>query len=77
MKNKELKREDAIEFIHKIEKERNSFRNTVCKDKNFEELFDITINREKFDDEEIVDIIEYAVNKKKILQGYKSAMDFI
>ena len=77
MKNKELKREDAIEFIHKIERERNSFRNIVCKDKNFEELFDITINREKFDDGEIVDIIEYAVNKKKILQGYKSAMDFI
>ena len=77
MKNKKLNRQKAIEFISKIEKERSAFRNAVCKDKNFEELFDLTINREKFNDEEIVDIIEYAVNKKKILLGYKSAMDFI
>ena len=77
MKNKHLKREEAIEFISKIDKKRSAFRNAVLKDKIVEETFDITINREKFDDEEIVDIIEYAVNKKKILQDYKSAMDFI
>jgi len=77
MKNKNLKKEEAIEFIHHVEKERNAFRVAVCKDKSFEELFDITINRAIFNDEEIVDIIEYAVNKKKILQGLKSPIDFI
>jgi len=77
MKSKKLNRNEAEKFIKKIEAERNTFRNTILKDKNFEEIFDVTINRELFNDEEIVDIIEYAVNKKKILQDFKSAFDFI
>ena len=77
MYNKNLNYEDAIKFIHQVEIERDAFRNSICKDKNFVELFDVTINRAKFTDDEIVDIIEYAVNKKKILQGYKSVMEFI
>lgn len=76
MNTKRLNRKEAIIFIHKIEIERDAFRNSICKDKNFVELFDLSINRDKFVDEEIVDIIEYAVNKKKILQDYKSAMEF-
>ncbi len=77
MENNHLNRENAISFIRKVEDERNAFRKAVLKEKSFVEIFDLTINRDKFMDEEIVDIIEYAVNKKKILQGYKSAMEFI
>ncbi len=77
MNNKQLKRDEAINFIHRIETEREAFRNLVCKDKNTDDMFDLTINRDKFTDEEIVDIVEYAVNKKKIQEGYKNAMEFI
>lgn len=77
MKSKKLERDDAEMFIKKVENERIIFRKTLLKDKNIDEIFDLTINREMFEDEEITDIIEYAVNKKKILQGYKSAMNFL
>ena len=60
MENNHLNREDAISFIHKVEVERDAFRTAVCKDKDFVEIFDLTINRDKFNDEEIVDIIEYS-----------------
>jgi cytidylate kinase len=76
MENNKLNREDAIQFIHKIEKERQAFRDAMNIDNKQEILFDITVNRAMFSDEEIVDIIEYAVNKKKILQGYKPSFDF-
>lgn len=77
MKIKMIERDTAEKFIKKVEAERDTFRKNLLKGKNYSEIFDLTINREMFNDEEIVDIIEYAVNKKKILQDYKSAFDFI
>lgn len=76
MENNNLTREEGIKFIHDIEKERQAFRNAMSYNKPQENLFDITVNRAMFTDDEIVDIIEYAVNKKKILQGYKTSFDF-
>ncbi|PIF06006.1 MAG: hypothetical protein CSA36_03905 [Draconibacterium sp.] len=74
--NNKLSRDDAIRFINRVEEERAIFRRALCKNTTYVEMFDLTINRAKFNDTEIVDIVEYAVNKKKILQGYKSPVDF-
>lgn len=72
MENNRLNREEAIQFIDKVEKERTAFRKSISSEKELQnELFDISINRAMFTDDEIVDIVEYAVNKKKILQVYK------
>lgn len=77
MENNSLNREEAIQFIDKVEKERMAFRKAISGvDTRQGELFDISINRAMFNDEEIVDIVEYAVNKKKILQMYKPKIDF-
>lgn len=76
MENNRLNREEAILFIEKVEKERMAFRKAIGGEKTQQtELFDISINRAMFSDEEIVDIVEYAVNKKKILQMYKPKID--
>lgn len=77
MENNSLNREEAILFIDKVEKERMAFRKAISSENTTQnELFDISINRAMFDEEEIVDIVEYAVNKKKILQMYKPKIDF-
>ncbi len=76
MHSKQFNHADAIEFIEKMEKEREAFRNAISPDNVNEDLFDLTVNTAMFSNEEIVDIIEYAVNKKKILQNYKSKTEF-
>ena len=76
MENNRLNREEAIAFIDKVEKERIAFRKAICEEKLKEEMFDLTINRASFNDQEVVDIIDYAVNKKKILMGFESKMEY-
>ncbi len=76
MQNNQLNREEAIKFINKIENERMAFRKMISNDDVKSELFDICVNRAMFDDNEIVDLIEYAVNKKKIIQPHKPQVDF-
>ena len=70
MDNNQLNREEAITFIKRVEKERTAFRRAISKENLTEESFDMCINRESFSNDEIVDIIEYAVDKKKILTDY-------
>lgn len=77
MHNNKLNKEQAINFIDKVEKERMAFRKAISSDNIKSDLFDLCINRAMFNDEEIVDFIEYAVNKKKIIQPRKTAIDFI
>ncbi|HKI88222.1 MAG TPA: cytidylate kinase-like family protein [Draconibacterium sp.] len=76
MENNRLNREEAIAFIRKVENERIVFRKAISKTKFNEEMFDLTINRAYFSDEEAVDIIEYAVNKKKILADFKPKIEY-
>lgn len=76
MENNRLNREEAIAFIRKVEKERITFRKAICEEKLKEEMFDLTINRASFSDQEVVDIIDYAVNKKKILMGFEPKMEY-
>lgn len=76
MENNQLNHEEAVKFIEKVEKERMAFRKAISSESLQSDLFDISINRAMFTDDEIVDVIEYAVNKKKILQMYKPKIDF-
>lgn len=66
MHNNLLKREEAINFIEKVEKERLQFRRSIFKDDPAHEIFDITINRAAFSDEEIIELIEFAAMKKNL-----------
>ena len=65
--NNGLNREESVKFINKVEKERIIFRKAIHQEKLDEELFDLTINRNSFNNDDIVDIIVYAINKKGIL----------
>ncbi len=77
MQSKQLNHADAVEFIEKMEKERDAFRKAISSDNLKEDLFDLTVNLAMFSDDEIVDIVEYAVNKKKILQSYNPRIEFL
>ncbi len=76
MENNKLTRNEAIHFIHQVEKERIAFRDAICDKKVIEENFDITVNRSSFATEDIVDIIEYAVDRKKIMEAYKQKIEY-
>ena len=66
MRNNQLNREEAIDFIEKVEKERNQFRKVMLKDDPSNEIFDVTLNRAAFSDEEIIGMIECAATKKNL-----------
>ena len=70
--NNGLNREESIKFINKVEKERTAFRKAIHKEKLDEELFDLILNRATFSNDDIVDIIEYAMDKKGILENTKT-----
>lgn len=76
MENKQLNREEAIVFIQKVENERYAFRKAISETRLNEEMFDLTLNRSSFSGDELVDIIEYAVDKKKILTGFKPKIEY-
>lgn len=76
MENNQLNRNEAIAFIMRVEKERITFRKAINKGDLNDEMFDIWINRASFSDEEVVDIIENAVDKKKIIQNSKQKFMF-
>ena len=76
MENNRLNREEAIHFIDRVEKERIVFRKAICREKLVEESYDICFNRASFDDQAIVDMIEYAADKKNMLSGFMRKEDF-
>ena len=65
--NNGLNREESIQFIKKVEKERVAFRKAIHGDNLHEELFDVTINRASFSNDDIVDIVELTMDKKGIM----------
>jgi len=67
MQNNKLNEEDALDYIKVVDKERTSYRKALLKDDPQNEIFDITLNRAVFTDEEMVDIIEYTATKKNII----------
>lgn len=76
MRNNKLNKNEALAFIKKVERERIAFRKVLKEDSLKEDLFDLTINRASFTNEEAVDIIEYAIEKKGFLQDYKQKIEF-
>jgi len=67
MQNNKLNKEDALDYIKCVDKERIAYRKALLKDDPQNEIFDIILNRAVFTDEEIVDIIEYTAMKKNII----------
>jgi cytidylate kinase len=69
MHNNQLTREESINFINRVEKERITFRKAILKEDPQNEIFDITFNRAAFSDEQMVDLIEFAATEKKLFQN--------
>ena len=67
MENNKLNRNDAIEYINKVDKERKAYRKSLLKDNPQYKLYNITFDRSVFTDEEMVDIIEFSAIKKGII----------
>jgi cytidylate kinase len=63
---KNMTRTEAIEFIKVTDNNRASFRKLIKGEKVKNEDFNLTINHEKFSDEEIVEIIMRALELKKM-----------
>jgi len=76
MSNNYLSRTDAIKFIEKVELERTAFRKALKKNNLREELFDLTLNRASFSDEQLLDIIEHTVEKKELTNDFKRKMEY-
>lgn len=67
MHNNKLSHKEAVDFIQRVEKERMAFRKSILKQYPQDELFDITLNRAAFSDEEIIEFIECAAKKKNVI----------
>lgn len=76
MENNYLNREEAIDFIERVEQERLAFRKSIGKVEYEEDMFDMFLNRASFDDEKTIDLIEVAIEKKNILGDYNSRMHY-
>lgn len=76
MENNRLSRRQAIDFIELVERERKTFRKTIRHENLREELFDLTINRATYTDEQLVDLILYAIEKKKVLDPFELKVDY-
>uniref|UniRef100_UPI003216D69A cytidylate kinase-like family protein n=1 Tax=uncultured Draconibacterium sp. TaxID=1573823 RepID=UPI003216D69A len=74
--NNKLNKAEALKFIEKVEKERIAFRKALKEDDLREDLFDLTLNRASFTDEQAVDIIEHIVEKKQLLANSKRKMEY-
>ncbi|SHE41245.1 Cytidylate kinase [Mariniphaga anaerophila] len=74
--NNHLNREEAIEFINKVERERKAFRKAIRQESPETDLFDLCINRASFNDEEAIDLIVTAAEKKGIFNDYGKQFDF-
>jgi cytidylate kinase len=68
IRNNHLSREEAIKFIHRVDKERTAFRKALLKDDPVHEMFDITFNRAAYTDDELLDLIEYAAKQRNLIK---------
>lgn len=70
MTNNYLNREEAIEFISKVERERAAYRRAIKKEALEADCFDMCLNRASFQDKEAIELIELAAIKKNIFKDY-------
>lgn len=71
MENNGLKKDEALEFIRKIEKEREVFRKALGEEEYRDEDFDLVINRASFGNKEMVEILEKVILEKQLLSVNK------
>lgn len=64
MKNNGLNKQESLEFINRVEKEREFFRKSIKKESLERECFDLCINRASFQEQEILELIKFALKKK-------------
>jgi cytidylate kinase len=76
MSNNHLNREEAIEFIKKVEKERAAFRKAMTIEAPENDVFDLCINRASFQDKEAIELIELAAEKKNIFKDYSHSINY-
>ncbi|MCK3684809.1 cytidylate kinase-like family protein [Maribellus sp. YY47] len=76
MCNNNLSRDEAKAFIERVEKERIAFRKAIRLEQSLDVHFDMMINRASFTDREAVELIMFAIEKKRILADYKQKIDF-
>lgn len=76
MNKKQSNREEAVEFIDKVEKERKLFRKAISKEASEDDIFDLYINVSVFNTEQVLDLIETAAEKKRIFCDYSKQIDF-
>jgi cytidylate kinase len=67
MHNNGLTREEAINFINKVEKERMAFRKAIGEVTRHHKDFDLVINRGFLNREELIDLITRVMEIKKML----------
>ncbi|MDD4107423.1 MAG: cytidylate kinase-like family protein [Prolixibacteraceae bacterium] len=70
--NKQLNREEAINFINRVEKERQAFRKAIGYSGTEDDLFDMFINKSSFTDRETIDLILRAADHKNIFRDYSN-----
>lgn len=71
MENNQLNKAQALEFIHRVEKERIVFRKAVGDSEYRDEDFDLVINRTSFSTDSIVGILEKAMIEKGLVKSAK------
>lgn len=74
--NNNLNRDEALHFVQQVENERALFRKAIRVKNLHEELFDLILNRASYTDDEIIDIIEYVMDKKCILEKAKAKFQY-
>jgi cytidylate kinase len=71
MQKDKVNRQDAVNFIEMVEKERYAYRHIAMgKGMDAPEIFDITFNLEAFSREIMIDVIMLAIDEKKIMNDY-------
>lgn len=75
MEKNKLSFRGAVEFIEKIEKERENFRKHIAGDKLNSDEFDLTINVSRMDITEVIRIIQFAAQARGLLETNKSKIE--
>lgn len=76
MTNKGMNEQEAHEFINKVEKEREYFRRSISKELLEKECFDLCINRASFQEQEILELVKFALKKKHTFTDYVQSIQY-
>ena len=75
MKKNKMNWKEAAEFIERTEKERENFRKHIAGDQNITEEFDLTINMERMNEKDVINLLTFACQAKGMLETTKSKVE--